>query len=304
MNSARPLLIVVTGPTASGKTSLAIELAEHFDTEIVSADSRQIFRDLPIGTAAPTADEQARVRHHLVGTLGLADYYSAAAFEADALRILSEIWSRRNVAVVCGGSMMYVDALVDGIDDIPTVSAGTRAYVLKMLEEQGLEAVLAQLQICDPKYYAEVDRANQRRVVHGLEICLETGRPYSEFRTGTAKERPFDVVKFAISRTRDELFDRINRRVDAMMEVGLEDQARRALAQGDFNSLNTVGYKEMAAYFRGDMDRATAVARIAKNTRVYAKKQLTWLKKDDRVIWVRDAAEALRILDEKGLSNL
>ena len=294
----KPLLIVVTGPTASGKTSLAIELAEHFGTEIVSADSRQLYRDLPIGTAAPTAYELARVPHHLVGVLGLADYYSAANFEADALRILADIWTRHDVAVVCGGSMMYVDALVKGIDDMPTGSAATRASVLRLLQEQGLEAVLAQLQILDPKYYAEVDRANTRRVVHGLEICLEAGRPYSDFRTGAGKQRDFDVVKFAIARPREELFDRINRRVDAMMAAGLEAEARRALAQGDFNSLNTVGYKEMAAYFRGDMDYDTAVARIAKNTRVYAKKQLTWLKKDEQVEWVRNATEALSVLSK------
>lgn len=297
MRRKRPLLIVVTGPTASGKTALAIELAEHFATEIVSADSRQLYRDLPIGTAAPTTEELKRVRHHLVGTLGLADYYSAANFEADALRILAEIWTRLDVAVVCGGSMMYVDALVKGIDDLPSVSNSTRAYVLRMLDEHGLEAVLAQLQICDQKYYAEVDRANTRRVVHALEICLESGRPYSEFRTGAAKQRDFDVVKFAIARPREELFDRINRRVDAMMASGLENEARQALSQGSFNSLNTVGYKEMAAYFRGEMDYETAVARIAKNTRVYAKKQLTWLKKDETVIWVRDTAEALAALE-------
>lgn len=282
----RPLLIVVTGPTASGKTSLAVGLASYFNTEIVSADSRQLYRDLPIGTAAPTPDELAAAPHHLVGCLALDQYYSAARFEEDALRILSEIWQSRDVAIVCGGSMMYVDALTRGIDDMPTISSATREYVLSLLGEHGIEGVLAQLQICDPVYYNEVDKANTRRVVHALEICLQAGVPYSSLRTGKAKPRDFDVVKFAIDRPREELFDRINGRVDAMIAAGLEDEARRAFAQGDFNSLNTVGYKEMRWYIDGEADLEFVRARIAKNTRVYAKKQLTWLKRDSDVIWL------------------
>lgn len=237
------------------------------------------------------------MKHHLVGFLGLEEYYSAARFEEDALGILEQIWQKSPVAIVCGGSMMYVDALVKGIDDMPTVSEATRSYVLEMLEQHGLDGVLAQLEICDPAYYAEVDKANTRRVVHGLEICLEAGLPYSSFRTGRGKERTFSTLKVAIERPREELFGRINARVEAMMQAGLEDEARRALAQGDFNSLNTVGYKEMAAYFRGEMDYATAVARIAKNTRVYAKKQLTWLKKDPQVSWIRGAEEVSALLE-------
>lgn len=287
------ILVVVTGPTASGKTSLAISIAEHFGTEIVSADSRQIYRDIPIGTAAPSTEERSRVRHHLVGMLGLDQPYSAARFEADALASLAGIWTRSRVAVLCGGSMMYVDALCNGMDDLPTISDTTREYVLRLLEQHGLDGVLAQLQIVDPVYFDEVDHANTRRVVHALEICLEAGVPYSTLRTGAKQRRDFRIIKFMIDRPREDLFARINARVDAMMEAGLEQEARRAFAQGNFNSLNTVGYKEMAAYFAGAMDYATAVARIGKNTRVYAKKQLTWLKRDPDIIRLNPAtAEA------------
>lgn len=289
---ARPLLVVITGPTASGKTTLAVGLASYFNTDIISADSRQLYRDLPIGTAAPTAREQAIARHHLVGVLDLDEYYSAARFEEDALAILKDIWTRNRVAVVCGGSMMYVDALTRGIDDMPTVSQSTRAYVLSLLDSHGLEGVLAQLQIVDPDYYALVDKANTRRVVHALEVILQAGVPYSTLRTGKAKERDFDVIKIAIDRPREELFDRINRRVDAMIEAGLADEARAAFARGDYNSLNTVGYKEMRWYLDGEADLDFVRARIAKNTRVYAKKQLTWLKRDSDVVWL-EAEDAL-----------
>ncbi len=281
---AERVLAIVTGPTASGKTGLAIRLARHFATDVISADSRQMFRDIPIGTAAPGPEEQALARHHFVGTLPLDAYYSAARFETDVLALLPSLWRRSPVALMCGGSMMYVDAVVRGIDEMPTVSDSTRTYVLNMLDQQGLEGMLAQLRICDPVYWEQVDRANTRRVVHALEICLEAGVPYSSLRKGSVARRDFRIVKMMIDRPREELFDRINRRVDLMMAQGLEAEARAALAQGDFNSLNTVGYKEMAAYFRGDMDRATAIARIAKNTRVYAKKQLTWLARDPTVI--------------------
>ncbi len=288
----RPLLIVITGPTASGKTALAVGLARYLSTEVVSADSRQIYHDLPIGTAAPTEDEMGGVRHHLVGILDLDEYYSAARFEEDALATLSDIWKTNDVAVVCGGSMMYVDALVDGIDDMPTVSDATRRYVLDMLDNNGLEAVLAQLKICDPDYYEIVDRANTRRVVHALEICLQSGMPYSTFRKGEPKQRPFDVVKFAIDWPREQLFGRINSRVDDMIASGLEGEARRAFARGEFNSLNTVGYKEMKMLIDGEADLDFVRARIAKNTRVYAKKQLTWLRRKNDVTWL-DPSDAL-----------
>lgn len=281
-----PLVVVVTGPTASGKTGLAIDLACRYGSEIISADSRQIYKDLPIGTAAPSPEERSRTRHYLVGCKNLDEYYSAACFETDALALLPSIWQKSPVAIVCGGSMMYVDALLQGIDDMPTVSESTRSYVLRLFEQQGLDAVAAQLAILDPEYLAVVDKQNTRRVLHALEICLEAGVPYSALRTGQRRKRPFRAIKMAINRTRETLFERINSRVNRMIADGLEDEARRAWNLGNFNSLNTVGYKEMKQFFDGNMDRDTAIARIGKNTRVYAKKQLTWLKKDPSVHWL------------------
>lgn len=288
-----PLVIVLTGPTASGKTALAVELARSLECDILSADSRQLYRDIPIGTAAPTPQEMKGVRHHFVGTLGLADYYSAAAFEEDALALLAKLWEHPRAdggthrVIVAGGSMMYIDALVRGIDDMPTVSDRTRSYVKTMVEQNGLAAARTQLEILDPVYAAAVDPSNTRRVMHALELCLEAGQPYSTLLSGRAKPRPFRVLKLAIDMEREELFERINLRVDKMIEDGLEDEARRAFAHGeDLNSLNTVGYRELREYFHGRMDRPTAIARIAKNTRVYAKKQLTWLKKDPSVRWI------------------
>lgn len=300
------ILAVVTGPTASGKTGLAVDLACHYGTDVISADSRQIYRDIPIGTAAPTLQEQARARHHFVGTLPLDAYYSAARFEEDVLALLPQLWERSPVAVMCGGSMMYVDAVLKGIDTMPTVSDATRAYVLAMLEHNGLAGVLAQLELLDPEYYARVDRANTRRVVHAVEICLEAGVPYSSLRTGSHAKRPFKAVKMMIDRPRGELFSRINARVEAMEAAGLEDEARRAFSAGNFNSLNTVGYKEMAAYFKGELDRATVFARIAKNTRVYAKKQLTWLARDPSVLRLdpsRAFEQAVEAIDNLLLQN-
>lgn len=276
-------LVIVTGPTASGKTSLAIELAQALGTEIVSADSRQLFHDLPIGTAAPTPDELAQVQHHLVGILGLTDYYSAARFEEDALAILDNIWSRSDYAVMCGGSMMYIDAVTDGIDLLPTISPEIRAQVLDLYNKGGLPALHETLRRLDPVYLSQADPANHRRLIHAIEISLQAGVPCSSLRTGRKKKRPFRIVKLAVGWPRAELFDRINRRVDAMIAAGFEEEARRVYPLRHLNSLNTVGYKELFAMFDGTMDRSTAIARIAKNTRVYAKKQLLWLSKDPSV---------------------
>lgn len=294
-------LVIVTGPTASGKTALAIELAEALDTEIVSADSRQLFRGLPIGTAAPTPEELSRVHHHLVGILDLSDYYSAACFEEDALKILDDIWTRSDYAVMCGGSMMYIDAITRGIDSLPTITPEIRDYAISLYNIGGLSALHDKLRELDPEYLASADLSNHRRLIHAIEICLQAGVPYSSLRTGEAKQRPFRIVKLAINHDRQTLFDRINRRVELMIADGLEEEARHVYPLRHLNSLNTVGYKELFAMMDGIMDRQTAIARIAKNTRVYAKKQLLWLSKDPDVKLLDPSAplleQALRFIN-------
>ncbi len=278
-------LVVITGPTGVGKTDTAIEIARRLSAEIISADSRQLYRDIPIGTAAATAQQQALVPHHFVGTLSLDEYYSAAQYESDVMKLLPQLFAKSPYVVMCGGSMMYVDAVCKGIDELPTISDAVRQAVYADYERYGLEYMLERLKELDPRHYEIVDRMNYKRVVHAVEICLEAGRPYSELRTNSVKERPFKIVKVGLNMPREQLFERINRRVVAMMEAGLEDEARRVYPLRHLNSLNTVGFKEMFAYFDGVMDYETAVARIQKNTRVYAKKQLTWYAKDETIKW-------------------
>lgn len=273
-------LIVVTGPTASGKTDLAVRLALEHNTEIISADSRQIFRGIPIVTAIPNLDQRMGVIHHLMEMLPLDAYYSAAMFEEDALRIAHDIWKRHDVAVVCGGSMMYVDALLYGIDELPTVPDSIRLPLTEEWNSKGDDWLRDRLKSLDPEYYRKVDLANMKRVFHAVEICLSSGVSYTSLRTGKRKTRDFEIEKIVIDMPREQLFDRINQRVLRMMDAGLEEEARRVYPFRHLNSLNTVGLKEMFAYFDGIMDFDTAVARIQKNTRVYAKKQLTWLNRD------------------------
>jgi tRNA dimethylallyltransferase len=278
-------LIVITGPTGVGKTGAAIAVAQWLHCEIINADSRQIYREIPIGTAAPTAEEQAQVRHHFVAIKNLDEYYSAAQFESDVMALLPEFWQRGDFAVMCGGSMMYVDAVCRGIDDIPTISDGVRDSVAAKLHAEGLDSLLEELHSLDARYYDIVDRKNVKRVVHAVEICREAGVPYSSLRTGKVKERPFKIVKIGLNMERPLLFERINSRVDKMIELGLEAEARKVYPKRELNSLNTVGYKEMFAWFDGKMDYDTACARIKKNTRVYAKKQLTWYNRDNEIVW-------------------
>lgn len=282
-NNSEPTLIVITGPTGSGKTSLSLSVAKKLNCHILSADSRQLYRDIPIGTAAPTIEELQEAPHHFVGTLGLEDYYSAAQYESDALSLLGQLWQENRYALMCGGSMMYVDAVCRGIDELPTISAAIREKAMAIYEEGGLSLLQKTLQRLDPEYYEIVDKNNHKRLVHAIEIIMEAGVSYSSLRTGEVKQRDFRIVKVAINYEREQLFDRINRRVDKMIAEGLEEEARRVYHLRHLNSLNTVGYKEMFAYFDGTMDYETAIARIAKNTRVYAKKQLTWLKKDPTI---------------------
>ena len=278
-------LIVLIGPTGVGKTELSLSIAETYHTSILSADSRQLYADLKIGTAAPTPNQLARVPHYFVGTLQLTDYYSAAQYEADALKKLDELFKAHDVVVLTGGSMMYVDAVCKGIDDIPTVDAETRQLMIERYEQEGLEQLCAELKVLDPEYYAIVDRKNPKRVIHALEICYMTGKTYTSFRTLTCKKRPFNIVKIGLTRDREELYERINHRVDQMMEEGLLEEARKVYPYRHLNSLNTVGYKELFKYFDGEWELPFAIEKIKQNSRIYSRKQMTWFKRDTDIKW-------------------
>ena len=284
MSSAKTL-IVITGPTAVGKTALCLDIAQHFGIPIINADSRQIYKELKIGTASPTSEQLQLVPHYFVGSLSLTDYYSASLFEQQVLEILSRQFRSHDFALMAGGSMMYIDAVCDGIDDIPTVDDVTRETLKRRLAQEGLEALVEQLKELDPEYYAIVDRQNPRRVVHGLEICLMTGKTYTSFRKREKKERPFRIVKIGLNRPREELYDRINQRVDQMMQQGLLEEAKALYPMRQMNALNTVGYKELFDYLDGRWPLEEAVERIKGNTRRYARKQLTWYKKDPQIRW-------------------
>lgn len=278
-------LIVITGPTAVGKTALCLDIASHFNIPVINADSRQIYRELKIGTAAPTEQQLRQVRHYFVGILELDDYYSASIYEQQVLELLESQFAHSDYALLSGGSMMYIDAVCNGIDDIPTVDDDTRAMMKRRLAEEGLEALCEELRKLDPEHYAIVDRKNPRRVVHALEICHMTGRTYTSFRTHSRKQRPFRVKKIGLNIERDALYDRINRRVDQMMADGLLEEARRLLPKRHLNALNTVGYKEMFTYLDGIWTLDEAVERMKGNTRRYARKQLTWFRNDLQVRW-------------------
>ena len=282
-------LIVITGPTAVGKTRLSLALAERLGVPVINADSRQIFRDMRIGTAAPTDEERRRVKHYFVGTLALDEYYSASMYEQQVMALLPQLFEVSDYALMSGGSMMYIDAVCNGIDDIPTVDDETRATMKRRLAEEGLEALCEELRRLDPEHWAIVDRKNPRRVVHALEICHISGRTYTSFRkkernTNTHPQK-FRIVKIGLTLPRQELYERINRRVDLMMEQGLLEEARRLLPFRQLNALNTVGYKEMFAFLDGTWTLDEAVERMKGNTRRYARKQLTWFKRDPLVTW-------------------
>ena len=262
-----------------------MQMAQTLDIPIINADSRQLFRELRIGTASPTDEQLHAVKHYFVGTLGIGDYYSASMYEQDVMALLGQLFEGSDYALLAGGSMMYIDAVCDGIDDIPTVDDVTRATMKRRLAEEGLEALVEELRRLDPEHYAIVDRQNPRRVVHALEICLMTGRTYTSFRKATKKQRPFDIIKIGLNREREELYQRINRRVDQMMADGLLDEVKSMLPYRNENALNTVGYKELFNHLDGVWDLAEAVERIKGNTRRYARKQLTWLKRDERIRW-------------------
>jgi len=279
-------LVVILGPTGVGKTEVSLRLAEQFRSPILSADSRQIYKDLPVGTAAPTATDLQRVPHYFVGALELTDYYSASQFEREALRLLSELFETHDTIIMSGGSMLYIDAVCKGIDDLPTIDETLRQDILALYEKEGLTPIRRQLRLLDPVYYKQVDLKNPKRVIHAVEVCLMSGKPYSSFRTNRSKERPFRVLKIGLTRDREELYDRINCRVNQMIENGLLDEARRVYPYRHLNALNTVGYKELFHYFDGEWSLEFAVRKIKQNSRIYARKQTTWFKRDKSIVWV------------------
>lgn len=278
-------LIALFGPTAVGKTELALKVAEALNCPILNCDSRQIYKDIPIGTAAPTEDELRRVKHYFVGFLSITDYYSAARYEEDVLQLTEKLKNKYAHLLLTGGSMMYLDAVCKGIDDIPTVTDEVRDFLKKRLQEEGIEKLSEELKILDPEYYKVVDCKNPKRIVHALEICYTSGKTYSSFRKREVKERPFKILKIGLKRDRKELFERINQRVDTMIEKGLLDEVRRMYPFRSENALNTVGYKELFKYMDGEWDLTTAIERMKKNTRVYAKKQMTWFQHDPDTLW-------------------
>lgn len=284
-------LVILLGPTGVGKTELSLRVAEHFGSPIISSDSRQLYKDLPIGTAAPTPEQMARVRHYMVGTLNLTDYYSASNFEEDVISLLNTLHQTTPTVVMTGGSMMYIDAVCKGIDDIPTVTPAIREEIYAQFEREGLENILQELKEADPVHYGEVDRMNYKRVIHAVEICRMTGKPYSSFRTNSKKERPFRIIKIGLTRDREELYDRINYRVDQMMADGLLEEARKVYPFRHLNSLNTVGYKELFNYFDGEWSLDLAIEKIKRNSRVYARKQMTWFKRDEEIEWFHPEQE-------------
>ena len=292
-------LLVILGPTGVGKTELSLQIAEHFGSPIISADSRQIYRDIPICTAAATPAQQARVRHYFVGTHALDEKFSAAQFEIETMALLERLFTELDTVVMTGGSMMYIDAVVKGIDDMPDVDPYIRASVREQYEISGLEPLLAQLRLLDPDYYARVDKRNTQRVIHGVEMCLSTGRPFSSFHTGARKERPFRIVQIGLQRERQELYGRIDKRVQQMLDDGLEAEARRVFPMRHLNSLNTVGMKEMFMYFEGQYTLEQAQERICHNTHIYSKKQMTWFKRDKEIHWF-DPSQTNEILSFAG----
>ena len=278
-------LIVLLGPTGVGKTELSLHLARFFASPILSADSRQIYKELPIGTAAPTPKEQEQIKHYFVGTLQLTDYYSASQFENDVIALLADLYQTHETILMSGGSMMYIDAVCKGIDDIPTIDETLRADLKDLYQKEGIDPIRRQLKILDPTFYKQVDLQNHKRVIHALEVCLMAGKPYSSLRTDKSKPRPFRILKIGLQREREELCARINHRVDEMMDEGLLKEAYSVYHLRHLNSLNTVGYKELFNYFSGKWTREFAIEKIKQNTRIYSRKQMTWFKRDKEIQW-------------------
>jgi len=284
-------LIVILGPTGVGKTKTAIEVARFFRTEIISADSRQVYKELSIGTAVPSVSELEQARHHFIHAFSIRDYYNASRFETDVLNLLEELFQQKSMVLMVGGSMLYLDAVCKGIDDLPTVDIALRESLIRYLETEGLENMRLRLKKLDPDYYRQADLKNPKRILHALEICLMTGKPYSSLRSNTVKKRPFRIIKAGLNCSREALYDRINKRVDKMVEDGLIEEARKVYPLKHLNALNTVGYKELFAHFDGKITRDEAIQQIKNNTRKYARKQLTWFRKDKSVRWFEPGEE-------------
>lgn len=278
-------LVVLIGPTAVGKTDVSLSIASHLGCPIISADSRQMYRGMEIGTAAPTPDELSRHKHYFVGQLQPGDYYSAARYEQDVMEVLNKEFPHHPAMLLSGGSMLYIDAVCKGIDDIPTVDEHTRNMVKEKLSAEGLEQLCNELRLLDPSYYREADIKNPKRVMHALEICYMTGKPYSSFLSGEKRQRPFNIIKIGLRREREELYERINRRVDDMMAAGLFDEAKRLYPLRHHNSLNTVGYKELFKVMDGEWELPFAIEKIKQNTRIYSRKQTTWYRRDEEIAW-------------------
>lgn len=284
MNNGKTLIVLI-GPTGVGKTDLSIRIAEKYNSPIISADSRQLYSELKIGTAAPSEEYLKKIKHYFVGTLKLTDYYSAAQYESDVMELLDALFKNHDTILLTGGSMMYIDAICKGIDDIPTVDSETRRMMMEKYENEGLERLCSELKLLDPKYYSIVDLKNPKRVIHALEICYMTGKTYTSFRTGNKKQRPFNILKIGLSRDRDELYERINRRVDIMISEGLIDEVKSVYKYKELNSLNTVGYKEIIQYLDGNWTLDYAIDKIKQNSRIYSRKQMTWFKRDNEINW-------------------
>lgn len=279
-------LLVLMGPTGVGKTELSLQIAEQLKSPVLSADSRQIYKQMTIGTATPTDEQQKRVPHYFVGILEPEDYYSASQFEEEAVPLIENLLQTVPVVVMTGGSMMYIDAVCKGIDEIPTIDEKLREEVYALYQKEGLDAIRSRLKILDPVFYNQVDLKNPKRVIHALEVCLMSGKPYSSLRTNPRKERNFNIVKIGVTRNREELYGRINLRVNKMIEEGLVEEARKLYPKRHLNSLNTVGYKELFEYFDGNCTLDFAIEKIKQHSRNYARKQMTWFKKDKGIKWI------------------
>ena len=278
-------LIVLLGPTGIGKTDISIDIARHFGCDIISADSRQFFREMRLGTALPSREQLAEIKHHFIGFLSVKDYYSSNLFERDVLGILPDLFKKNSVVLMTGGSGMYIDAVCDGIDDIPDVDPEIREKFARKYKEEGIEGLRIELKLLDPEHYEKVDLKNPRRIIRALEICETTGQPYSGFLTKQKRRRDFEIIKTGLKRPREELFDRINRRVDLMIRDGLEEEAMNLFGFRHLNALNSVGYREFFDFFDGKTTRDKAIELIRRNTRRFAKRQITWWSKDEGIRW-------------------